>query len=83
MEDLPVVSLDMYWSTIALPLFVSVMAFGLFVLFRVSGSQLAGTPTVLSTLATLKSRPMFFRERGARATSAAAAAAKPSAPPGL
>jgi hypothetical protein len=80
MSDLVIVSLDTYWTTIALPLFVSVMGFGLFVLFKLSGSQIAGTPSVLSTLATLKNKPMFFRERGSRATSAHAA---PSAPPAL
>ena len=67
MDGTFVVSLDKYWMNVALPLFIYVMGFGIFVLFRIGGSQTADSPTVLSTIAALKDRPIFFRERQIRA----------------
>jgi hypothetical protein len=67
MDGTFVVSLDKYWMYVALPLFIYVMGFGIFVLFRIGGSQTAESPTVLSTIASLKDRPLFFRERQIRA----------------
>ena len=80
-----VVSLDKYWMYVALPLFIYIMSFGIFVLFRVGGSQTADSPTVLSTIASLKDRPVFFRERQIRARKlpapiSAPVAAAPGAP---
>ena len=67
MDGNPTISLSRFWNYVALPLFAFVMAFGVFVLFNVGGSQLMGTQTVLSTIARLKENPVAFREREVRA----------------
>ena len=82
-DSIPEISLDRYWRWVALPLFFFVMSFGIFVLFRVGGAQMAGTATVLSTIASLKERPTFFRERKihAKLVAAEVSGPTPSAPP--
>lgn len=78
MDDaVPEISLDRYWRWVGLPLFVVVMSFGIFVLFQVGGAQMAGTATVLSTIASLKERPTFFRERKIHAKLVAAEVSGP------
>lgn len=67
------VSMDQFWTRVALPFFLFTMGFGLYVLFRIGATQTASTSTVLSTIAALRTRPVFVRDRTAAAPGAAAA----------
>lgn len=51
-----VVSMDSYWNYVATPLFLLILAFGMYVLFRVSSTQLVGAAPIASMIASLRSR---------------------------
>lgn len=55
----PTVSLEVYWNSIATPMFFLILVFGIYVLFSLSPFQLAPGQTLQSKLAELKTRPMF------------------------
>lgn len=46
MNESATVSMDRFWNIIAIPYFFIVMAFGIFVLFRVGNVQLVSTKTI-------------------------------------
>ena len=67
--------MEIYWNVIALPLFMIVLLFGLFILFRMSGAQRATTSSVLAAVAALRKGPQALnpvRPPVAAATAAAA-----------
>ena len=48
------VCMDQYWNYVATPLFIFVLLFGLFVLFRVSGTQLVAAGPIAGVMAAIK-----------------------------
>ena len=69
------VSLNQYWAYIGMPYFFSVLAFCLFVLFRISGSALSSEREILQFMKSLK------ETRSPHARNAAGRNAAPAATP--
>ncbi len=60
MEDYEysVISLDQYWSYVGVPYFLFILGFGLFVLFKITGTgTYAGPAQIKATLRDILSRP--------------------------
>jgi hypothetical protein len=75
------VCMDQYWNYVATPLFIFVLLFGLFVLFRVSGTQLVASGPIAGVMAAIRkplrgytgSKPVAAGPLVARTNAAAAA----------
>jgi hypothetical protein len=70
--------MDDYWNYIATPFFFVVLLFGMFVLFRVSKTQVIGTPPIIDIIKGLRKSP-YAASTNAKAANAGAAAAPAAA----
>jgi hypothetical protein len=69
------ICMDQYWNYVATPLFLFVLLFGVFVLFRVSKTQLITAAPIKDIMSSLR-KPLY----ATRGAAAAAGPLKPSAP---
>jgi hypothetical protein len=73
--DYSTVSLDRYWNRVGIPYFLFVIGFGLFVLFKVTGTgTYAGPSQIKAVISDILGRPVG----AGAAPSAGAGAAKPA-----
>ncbi len=65
--------MDDYWNYIATPFFFIVLIFGMFVLFRVSKTQIIGSPPIVDLIKGLR-KPLYSASTASKAANAPAAA---------
>ena len=67
-----VVSMDQYWNYVATPLFLIILAFGVYVLFRVSSTQLVGAAPIATMINALRRGASTSSPTSANATAVSA-----------
>lgn len=72
--------MDQYWNYVATPLFIFVLIFGGFVLFRVSATQLTGSGPIASVMTALRKPLAGYTPRKPPTAGPLQPAAAPAAP---
>ncbi len=73
-----IVSMDAYWNQVATPLFFIVLLFGIFVLFKVSPTQVVGSGSIAGMINVFRKGTMTYAKKPVAAATAAAPAAAPA-----